>query len=126
MCWLVLRYKVGAQHARHRCQNSMSVPNPYRPFNYSSCSQHYAMNTVHSVRRKKRSELREALLFIPNAYCLLVYNKSIRIFHESIQYRIYIRYSPAYLVLYSMQCIRHYGLQITWYYQVPWANPVPQ
>jgi hypothetical protein len=84
------------------------------------------MNTVHSVRRKRESELREALLFIPNAYRLLVYNKSIRIIHESIRYRIYVRYSPAYLVLYSMQYIRHSGLQITCYYQVPWANPVPE
>ena len=75
--------------------------------------------------KKEGSELREALLFIPNAYRLLVYNKSIRIIHESIQYRIYVRYSPAYLVLYSMQRIRHYGLQTTWYYQVPWANPIP-
>ena len=26
----------------------------------------------------------------------------------------------------SMQCIRFGDLQITWYYQVPWANPVPE
>ena len=77
---------------------------------------------------KRRSELRETLLFIPNAYRLLVYNNSIRIIHESIQHWIHVQCGPAYLVLYSMQGIRHYGygLQITWYYQVPWANPVLQ
>ena len=37
-----------------------------------------------------------------------------------------IRYSPDYLVLHYLQCIRHEGLQITWYYQVPWANPVQE
>ena len=26
----------------------------------------------------------------------------------------------------TMQCIRLCDLQITWYYQVPWANPVPE
>ena len=36
-----------------------------------------------------------------------------------------VRSIPVYLVL-TMQCIRQVGLQITWYYQVPWANPVLQ
>ncbi len=35
------------------CQNSMSVPNPYRPLNYSSGSHHFATKHSTQVRRKE-------------------------------------------------------------------------
>ncbi len=118
-----------------RCQNSMSVPNPYRPLNYSSCSHHYAINTVHRLEGKKRRRVKDKVLtFIPSAYCLLVYIKHNNLF--VIKQRINtvpacsvqsgpVQSSPVYL-LYIMQCIGFGGLQITWYYQVPWANPVSE
>ena len=78
--------------------------------------------------RKKDYEQRDKPFYV-HSPMLIAYWIIINLFvlnSESIQYRIYVRYSPDYLVLYTMQCIRHYGLQITWYYQVPWANPVPE
>ena len=66
----------------------------------------------------------------PNAYCLLVnINRSILQRIKTVPvlsgHTGIVRSIPVYLVL-TMQCIRQVGLQITWYYQVPWANPVPQ
>ena len=59
----------------------MSVPNPYRPFNYSSCSHTKLSNTTHSVkeRREKIVNLEiNSFVHSPNAYCLLVnINRSI-------------------------------------------------
>ena len=66
----------------------------------------------------------------PNAYCLLVnINRSILQRIKTVPvlsgYTGLVRSIPVYLVL-KMQRIEQGGLQITWYYQVPWANPVPQ
>ena len=66
----------------------------------------------------------------PNAYCLLVNInrgilqriKTVPVLSGHIGI---VQSIPVYLVL-TMQCIEQVGLQITWYYQVPWANPVLQ
>ncbi len=47
---------------------STSVPNPYRPFNYSSCSQHYKLQTRYTgLEGKRESELRDKLFIVHSA-----------------------------------------------------------
>ena len=87
----------------------MSVPNPYRPFNYSSCSQHYTINTVHRLEGKKREdcELRDKLFtfILPMliAYWLIIYSIVVITTNEyrtgSVRCYGPIRSSPVYLVL---------------------------
>ena len=87
----------------------MSVPNPYRPFNYSSCSHTKLSNTTHSVkeRREKVCELRDKLFtfILPMliAYWLIIYSIVLITTNEyrtgSVRCYGPVRSSPVYLVL---------------------------
>ncbi len=79
---------------------------------------------------KREVNLEKLFCSFPNAYCLLVnITRSILQRIKTVPvlsgYTGLVRSIPVYLAL-TMQCIEQGGLQITWYYQVPWANPVPQ
>ena len=99
-----------------RCQNSKSVPNPYKPFNYSSCSLHYTMNTTHSVKERREEvnkEINPFYVHSTNAYCLLDNNLFVININESIQSWICPVFwaSPVQSSLpgINIQCIRLFG-----------------
>jgi hypothetical protein len=56
---------------RVTCQSSMSVPNPYRSLNYSSCSHHLATTQYTGLEGNVKVKENKLLTFHPNAYCLL-------------------------------------------------------
>ena len=82
------------------------------------------------MEERRKSEQRDKPFYV-HSLMLIAYWVIIILFvlnSESIQYRI-LRYTGIVQFNWyynSMQCIRFGDLQITWYYQVPWANPVPE
>ena len=89
------------------CQKPKSVPNPCTY--YSSCSHLcYKLCTLCVKERKKEVNIEINSVHSPMLIAYWVIIILFVIIDESIQYRIYVRYSPDYLVLHTMQCIRRY------------------
>ncbi len=76
-------------------------------------------------REEVDKEINPFYVHSTNAYCLLVINNSIVVL-QRINTVPDLSGVPCSLPGINMQGIRYRGLQITWYYQVPWANPVPE